>query len=231
MAILEQFGPEIWIADGPTVAAGGGFRYPTRMALIRLSDGTLFAWSPVGLSQALREQVDALGQVRYLIAPNALHDRFLGEWQAAYPEAEIHAAPGLRQRRRDLDFAGELGDTPPPAWADVIDQAPMWGNVITTEVVFFHRPSATALFTDLIQHFPPNWFTGWRAMVARLDLMAGPQPQVPRKFRVAFVDRRAARAALWRILAWPVERVLMAHAAPVETDGRAFLRRAFRWLA
>jgi hypothetical protein len=88
--------------------------------------------------------------------------------------------------------------------------------------------SGTVLFTDLLQQTPKN--TGWRALVARLDLMTGPEPQVPRKFRLAFTDRRAARAALQRILAWPARKVLMAHGTPVEKDAQEFLRRAFAWL-
>lgn len=228
---LEAFGPEIWIASGPTVTAAGGFHYPTRMAVIRLADGALFIWSPIALSDDLRAAVEALGEVRYLIAPNSLHDSFLVEWRDAYPSARLFAAPGLRQRRKDLVFDGDLDDVPDAAWAGEIDQVVMRGNLITTEVVFFHRKSGTAIFTDLIQHFSPRWFSGWRAVIAKLDLMAGPAPEVPRKFRNAFVYRRAARAALARILAWPAERVLMAHGPPVASGGQAFIRRAFRWLS
>jgi hypothetical protein len=229
-AALKPFAPEIWIADGPTVTAGAGFHYPTRMAIIRLAGGGLFVWSPVALSDELRTQVDALGAVQSLVAPNSLHDSFLGEWAVAYPEARLYAAPGLRGRRKDLMFHADLGDTPSPDWEGEIDQVVVRGNLITTEVVFFHRPSGTAIFTDLIQHFSPGWFAGWRAAVARWDLMTAAEPQTPRKFRTAFVDRRAARAALHRIAAWPTQRVLMAHAEPVEADGQAFIRRAFRWL-
>jgi len=107
----------------------------------------------------------------------------------------------------------------------------MQGNLITTEVVFFHITSGTVLFTDLIQQLPASSLSGWRALVAKLDLMVGPEPQVPRKFRVAFTNRRAARDAVGRIFAWPAEKVLMAHGTPVEKDARAFLRRAFQWLA
>lgn len=64
------------------------------------------------------------------------------------------------------------------------------------------------------------------ARVAKLDLMVGPEPSVPRKFRVAFTSRRAARDSLQRIFAWPTEKVLMAHGTPVEKDAQAFLRRA-----
>jgi hypothetical protein len=227
--MLQSFGEEIWLADGPTTSVAG-FRYPTRMAVIRLSGGALFIWSPVPLSEAIRTAVEALGDVRYLIAPNALHHLFLGEWRRAYPAAKVYAPPGLRQRRKDIDFDDDLGDAPAPEWSEEIDQVLVRGNLITTEVVFFHHRSGTAIFTDLIQHFSPTWFTGWRAIVARLDLMTAAEPQVPRKFRNAFVDRRAARAALRRILAWPTRKVLMAHAAPVEDDGQAFIGRAFRWL-
>jgi hypothetical protein len=227
--MLQSFGDEIWLADGPTTSVIG-FRYPTRMVVIRLSGGALFIWSPIPLSEAIRTAVEALGEVRHLIAPNALHHLFLGEWRRAYPSAKVYAPPGLRERRKDIDFDGDLGDAPAPEWSEDIDQVLMPGNLITTEVVFFHHKSGTAIFTDLIQHFSPTWFTGWRAIVAKLDLMTATEPEVPRKFRNAFVDRRAARAALRRILAWPTRKVLMAHAAPVEDDGQAFIGRAFRWL-
>jgi hypothetical protein len=227
--MLRPFGEEIWLADGP-VTDVGGFRYPTRMAVIRLAGGGLFIWSPVALGDDLKAAVDALGAVRYVIAPNALHHLFLGEWQRAYPAARLYAPPGLRARRKDIAFDGDLGDAPAPEWADDIDQVLVHGNLITTEAVFFHRKSRTAIFTDLIQHFDPAWFSGWRAVVARLDLMTAPAPAVPRKFRLAFVNRRAARAALRRIRAWPAQKVLMAHAPPVEADGQAFIARTFRWL-
>ncbi len=228
--MLQKFGPQIWLVDGPVVTAAAGFHYPTRMAVIRLTNGDLLVWSPVALTEDLRAAVDALGQVRHLVPPSTLHDSFVAQWQTAYPAAAVYAPPGLRERRPDIVFAADLGDTPPPAWGDDLDLVLMRGNRITTEVVFFHRPSGTAIFTDLLQQFLPGWFRGWRAIVARLDLMVGAEPSVPRKFRVAFSDRAAARAAVDRILGWPVEQVLMAHGAPVTTDAAAFLRRAFAWL-
>lgn len=227
--MLRPLGAQIWTADGSETAVAG-FRYATRMTIIRLSDGSLFVWSPVALWEALKAEIDVLGDVRHLVAPNSLHHLFLAEWCAAYPQAKLYAAPGLRARRPDLAFDADLGDAPPAAWAEEIDQVVVRGNAITAEVVFFHRPSRTVLFTDLIQHFPRGWFTGWRALVARLDLMTADAPQVPRKFRTAFTDRKAARAALARILDWPAEQVVMAHGPLIEREGQAFIARTFRWL-
>ncbi|MEP2830615.1 DUF4336 domain-containing protein [Parvibaculum sp.] len=227
--MLQQFGDEIWIADGPGIEAIMGFRYPLRMAVMRLADGSLFVWSPIELTGALHAQLDALGPVRHIVAPNTLHHLYIPEWKSAWPEARLHAAPGLSEKRKDIAFDEILGDTPSTGWAGEIDQVVM-KNAIADEVVFFHVKSGTVLFTDLIQHFAKGWFKGWRALVAKLDLMTGPEPAVPRKFRLAFRDRLAARAALARILAWPAQNVVMAHGTPVTGEGRAFLGRAFRWL-
>lgn len=228
-ALLQPFGPRLWLADGP-LAQVAGFSYPTRMAVIQLAEGLLI-WSPVSLTEGLRRELAELGEVRWLVAPNSLHHLFLAEWREAYPGAEMIAAPGLAARRPDLDIDRELGGGLPAEWAGEIDLVLMAGNRITTEAVFFHRASSTVLFTDLVQQFPKGWFRGWRALVARLDQMTEPEPSVPRKFRMAFTDRRAAREALARILVWPCLRVVMAHGRPIEQDGQAFIARAFRWLA
>ncbi|MBX3579829.1 MAG: DUF4336 domain-containing protein [Rhizobiaceae bacterium] len=230
VGVPESFGPNIWVADGPTVVAAAGFHYPTRMCLMRLANADLVVWSPVALSEQLREAVQAIGPVRFLVAPNSLHHSFLGDWQKAYPEALVFAPPGLREKRPDIRFDGDLAEGAMAAWEGEIDVAIVRGNRITTEVVLFHRDSATAIFADLLQQFPAGWFKGWRALVARLDLMVAAEPQVPRKFRLAFTDRQAAREGLGRVLAWPVQNVVMAHGPLVRGGGREFLKRAFGWL-
>ena len=217
--MLKEFGPEIWTAHGPDVTVFG-FHYPTRMAIVRLSDGCLFIWSPTQLTNSLLAEVDAVRQVRHIIAPNSLHHLFLPEGKRAYPGAKVYAPPGLRKKREDIVFDANLGSAPNPDWVEEIDQVLMHGNLITTEVVFFHVKSGTVLFTDLIQQIPTNLISGWRAIVAKLDLMVGPEPSVPRKFRVAFTDRRAARDSLEHILTWPAAKVLMAHGTSVEKDTR-----------
>ncbi|MCQ0986705.1 DUF4336 domain-containing protein [Jiella marina] len=227
---LIPFGPDLWIADGPVVEAAAGFHYPTRMVLVRLESGDLFVWSPVRISHALQAEVDAIGPVRHLIAPNGLHHVFLADWLAVYPQARAHAAPGLRQKRPDIAFATDLGDVADEGWSDEIEQVVV-ANRITTEVVFFHRRSRTVLITDLLQQFPSNWFSGWRAAVAWMDGMIASEPCMPAKFRLAFLGRPAGRTALSRILAWPTDKIVMAHAPLVERGGRALLSRAFARLS
>ena len=228
MSALIAFGPSIWLADGDQVQVAG-FRYPTRATVAALPNGELLVWSPVALAPDLKASIDALGRVSAVVAPNALHHLSVRAWLDAYPQARLYGAPGLT-RRSGLIPDRTLDDASPPEWGADFDVVLLRGNAIAVEAVLFHRPSRTAVFTDLLQQFPPNWFSGWRALAARLDLMTGPEPAVPRKFRIAFRDRTTARADLARIRSWPVEKVVMAHGRPVESDGGVFLARAFGWL-
>ncbi len=231
MQFLRPFGPGIWLCDGPVVQGALGFHFPTRMVLIRLASGELFLWSPVALSGDLRAELSALGPVGHVVAPNTLHHVFIEAWRSACPDATFYAAPGLRVRLPGLLIDEDLGPRPPAAWAGQIDQVVFAGNALATEVVFFHRESGTAIFTDLLQQMPRTWFRGWRGLVARLDLMTGDRPEVPRKFRMALRDRPAGRAALGEVLNWPVRRLVFAHGQPVETGGRNAIVQAFRWLS
>ena len=228
--MLEDFAPDIWLSQGADIVAAMGFDYPTRMAVIRLDGGDLFIWSPVALTDDLRASVDALGPVRHLVAPNTLHHTYIGDWQRAYPEASLYAAPGLRDKRPDLAFDAELGQRPPAQWAHQIDQVVLTGK-LTNEVVFFHKASGTVLFTDLIQQLAPDRYSGWRRIVASLDLMTAPSPSVPRKFRLAFSDKRATRQTVDTILAWPIKHLVMAHGTPVREAGKPALGVRFDWLA
>lgn len=226
--MLTPFGDDIWIAQGGDVSVMG-FAYPTRCAVIRLSGRDLLVWSPIALGDKLKSQIDALGTVTHLVAPNMFHHLFLGRWQAAYPAAQLFGLAGLRDKCPDIRLDGELGEIAEPAWAGQLSQVILC-NRLTDEVVFFHHASRTVIFADIIQQFPRNFHKGWRGVIARLDLMVGDQPNVPRKFRFAFSNRVKARETIGAILDWPIERVLLAHGAPVTRDGHAVLKNAFRWL-
>jgi hypothetical protein len=227
--VLEKISDDIWIADGPTVSFYG-FPYPTRMAIVRLDNDDLWVWSPIDLDSELRSEVEALGRVRHLVSPNKLHHLFLGVWAEAWPGARLHASPGLSRRRRNLEFDGELGDDPDPAWAGQIDQVVFGGSFAMSEVVFFHRRSSTCLVCDLVQRHDPSRQTGWKGRLMRLAGLVGPEGSTPPEWRLSFVNRRRARAAAQTALGWRPERLVIAHGEWAPTDGAGVLRTGLRWL-
>ena len=227
--MLTAFGPSLFVADGPTVSFFG-FPYPTRMAVARLHDGSLWVWSPIALDDELARAVDALGPVRHVVSPNKIHHLFLSAWRERWPEARLHAPPGLARRRSDLRFDAELGDEPSPAWAADLDQTIFRGSFAMEEVVFFHRPSRTAIVGDLVQRHDPSGFPGWKGVLMRLDGLVGEHGSTPREWRASFLRRAPARRARARVLAWQPERLVVAHGACAPAGAARILAEALAWI-
>jgi len=227
--MLEEFGPSLYLADGPVVSFIG-FAYPTRMAVARLSDGGVWVWSPVALTDELANAVDAIGPVRHIVSPNKIHHLFLKEWAERWPDARVYAPPGLAKRKPDLSFDAELGDEPESAWAADIDQVIFRGSVAMEEVVFFHRPSRTAIVCDLIQRHPESQMTGWKGKLMRLDGLVGEQGSTPREWRASFLRRGPARAAREKVIGWSPERLLIAHGECAQNNAAEIIREALSWI-
>ncbi len=227
--MLEEFGPSLYVADGPTVSFFS-FPYPTRMAVARLRDGTAWVWSPIALTPEIERAVDAIGPVRHIVSPNKIHHLFLQEWAERWPDARLHAPPGLAQRRPELQFHAELGDEADPAWAADIDQTIFRGSIAMEEVVFFHRLSRTAIFCDLVQRHDPLLMKGLKGMVMRLDGLVGEHGSTPREWRASFWRRQPARAARARVLAWKPERLMIAHGACAQQNAMQIVERALAWM-
>jgi hypothetical protein len=227
--MLEEFGPNLYMADGPTVSFYG-FPYPTRMAIAKLSDNSAWVWSPIALSEGLAGAVDAIGQVGHIVSPNKLHHLFIGEWAKRWPAARLYAPPGLARKRPDLRFDAELAGEPDPAWAEDIDQVIFRGSFAMEEVAFFHRVSRTAIIGDLVQRFPASEMSGWRGTLMRLDGVVGEHGSTPRDWRASFPRRGAARTARDKVLGWKAERLLIAHGECSQCKATAILTRALGWL-
>lgn len=227
--MLHPFGTDLYSAEGPPVSFYG-FPYPTRMALAKLTDGSLWVWSPIALTDPLAATVDALGPVRHIVSPNKLHHLFLAAWIARWPAARLYAPPGLARKRPDLRFAAELTDDPDQEWAADIDQTIFRGSFAMDEVAFFHRRSRTAIVGDLVQRFPESRMSGWMGLVMRLDGLVGEHGSTPREWRASFLTRGRARRAREKVLGWKPERLLIAHGDCAEHNATAILADALKWI-
>lgn len=227
--MLESFGPSLYVADGPTVSFFG-FPYPTRMAVARLSDGSLWVWSPIALTQELADHMQSIGPVRYIVSPNKLHHLFLQEWADHWPDARLYAPPGLARRKPTLRIHAELDDQPSPPWEADIDQVVFRGSFAMAEVAFFHRASRTAIVGDLIQRLSDETFSGWKGMVMRFSGLVGERGSTPRDWRSSFLRHGPARAALRKVLEWNPERLLVAHGSCAQTGAADIIAAALSWM-
>jgi len=223
---LRAVAENLWVADRPQTFYG--LEVGTRMSVIRLTGRRLLLHSPVVLDAALRSRLDALGEVRYAVAPSRLHHLYAGEVARYYPGVRLWLAPGLERKRPDLRYEAILGDEAPAEWRSEVEQVFCRGRPYENEVAFFHQASRTLLVCDLAFNFGPRSAPLTRLLMKTLRSYGrlGPSKLDPLLVR----DRRAARASLERILAWNFERVIVAHGEIQDTGGRALLREGYAWL-
>ena len=226
--------PDIWVIDGPAIRFYG-MPFSTRATVVRLKSGELWVHSPTKLTDALKDQVSALGPVAHLVAPNWIHYAYVAEWQAAFPKAKSWAAPGVADRaasrKMQVQFDHDLGPKADSPWKGQIEQMIVEGSRIHREAVFFHKASKTLILTDLIENFEPAKMSWWMRPIIRLVGIADPDGQMPKDMRATFRDNcELLRAAVEQMIEWAPERIILAHGRWYETGGVAELRRAFRFV-
>jgi hypothetical protein len=226
LSALKPLSKDIWIAERSQ--SFYGLPVGTRMTVMRLPGERLLLHSPVALDPKLRAELDAIGRVSYVVAPNRVHHLYAGDVAKAYPEARLWIAPGLERKRPDLEFVAILDDESPEEWREEVGQTFVRGRPYENEIVFFHRSSRTLILCDLAFNFGPRAAVSTRFLMKLIRSYGrfGPTKLDPFLIR----DRAAARKSLERILAWNFDRVIVAHGDIVESGGRESLREGYAWL-
>lgn len=232
MGRLREIGRDIHLVEGGVVPFYG-YPYPTRSVVVRLASGRVWVWSPIAYTAALREEIEALGPIAYLVSPNKLHHLFLGDWQKALGEAALYGPAQTVKKRSDLTFAGTLPADTPADWQADFEVVRVAGSLVMEEIAFFHRPSATLILADLSENFSEaflkkHWSAGQRLMARIIGIVEG-QGHAPLDWRLTFLDRRSVRAARDRFLELAPANVVMAHGEWVKGDGRRFIERSMDW--
>ncbi|TCU65544.1 short-subunit dehydrogenase [Bradyrhizobium sp. R2.2-H] len=232
-ATLTKATNDIWIVDDRPISAAG-LRLPVRMTVIRLLNGDLILHSPVRYSVALRDELERLGPIKYLMAPNVAHWMFLQAWQKELPEARTFAARGLSARRQvreaGLRIDRELGASTPQDWAAELETVPVQAPMFS-EVEIFDKRSRTLVLTDLVENLDPHHLPPSNQAVASLLGIAKPHGMAPIYLRMLLrLGGRSVQAAAERLVGLAPERVIFAHGDWFETDGTQRLRQSLRWL-
>jgi hypothetical protein len=225
--MLRRLDRDLWMTQHPLRFLGA--EVGTRMTVFRLKDGSLLIHSPVPVDAPTQAELDGLGPVRFVVAPNRYHHLFVAEYARNYPQAKIFGAPGLDSKRRDLRFDAILGQAAPAEWDGELDQTIFQAFPPLNEVVFFHRSSRTIVFTDLLINIRTSesmytrflmWLDGGLGHVA-----------VPRSFRLLLKMRRArVRETIEQIMSWEFDRLSLAHGEIVERGAKAIVRNAWSFL-
>lgn len=221
--MFNEIGPGIWETDFPHRVFG--LVFGRRLVLVRLPNGGLWAHSSLAPTTRLRANIATLGEIRHIVGPNMVHDAYLNEFSRAYPLAQFHTAPGLPSANEELRPGLPLTDQPHPDWAPIMDQHLVQGMPRLNEVEFFHRPSRTLILTDLAFNIGPPRPLGTQLFFRLYGAWKkfGPTPAA----RALIKEKADFQRSLRQILTWDFDRIIPAHGAVIERDGKKQFQAAF----
>jgi hypothetical protein len=195
------------------------------MTIVRVGDDGLILISPCPIDAALAAEIDALGTVRAVIAPNAFHYLYFVDVAERYPDAARFLAEGVAKKLGGGPCDSvTLGAEPSPLWKAELEQCLIEGAPLSNEVVFYHGASRTLILTDLCFNFNPAP-GGWPGIFLRV-MGAHGRLATSRLMRFVLKDRAKTRVALERILSWDFEMIIVTHGSIVQKDGRRLFGEA-----
>jgi membrane protein implicated in regulation of membrane protease activity len=144
---LVNLAPGVWTSA--EIVRLPAIRFPVRVGVFRLGDGSLMLVSPTPRIGELAAEISALGPVSAIVEPNALHHLGLAAARAAFPAARSFGPPGLAGKISGQPLPEPLVDGPGVPWSGAVDLVAVEGMPHTEETVLFHRSSRTLWVTDL----------------------------------------------------------------------------------
>jgi hypothetical protein len=196
------------------------------MTVLPLAAGEVALVSPIAIDEPMAEAIRALGEVRFIIAPNLLHHLYVADAMARFPEATLLAPRGLASKRADLLVSGALDDPFPAGIAEHVEVVRLEGAPVVDEFVLFHAASGTLVVTDLVFNVldPKGFVTNLVLLLVGCRGRLG----VSRAWWHFVKDRAAMRASLARVMALPFTRVVVAHGENLDADAKPRLEEALR---
>ena len=92
---LEHLGDGVWTVAGEISMPLGHF--PRRMTVVVLEGARLLVWSAIPMRDAAMAQLEALGDVAFLVVPGVAHRLDWRPWKRRYPGARVVCAPGAQE--------------------------------------------------------------------------------------------------------------------------------------
>jgi hypothetical protein len=230
---LKPFAENIYIVDGEIVNFYG-LPFTTRMTVVKLASGDLFIHSPIPLKQNTKAELDKLGTVKYLIAPNKIHYWYLDAFQEEYPEAITFTAKGVQDRARkngkNLKVDYVLEDTMNKFFNDEIEHVIMHGNRFMEEVEFYHKPSNTLILTDIFENFEQQKISLPFRILAWLGGALSPWGGTTRDQQMLYFGHNLElKKSLQKLMSWDVEKIILAHGKCITENAKQELDRVFKW--
>jgi len=225
---LERLDEGLFTVEGEIVMPLG--RFPRRMTVVALSAGRVAIWSAIPLREAEMAEIEAMGEVAFLIVPGIGHRLDIIPWKARYPYARVVCTAGAQKGVEEVvsvDATGDVLDDPHVHLETVAGVGELEGALTVRR-----EGRLTLVVNDILANVRHPHGLGANIM-ARLLGFGVKRPRIPRIGKRMFVKDIAALAAEFR--RWAAEpgltRVVVSHGDVIEKNPRAVLARVAADLA
>jgi hypothetical protein len=224
----------VWIVDSGPMTAMGFIHLPIRMTVLRLDDGSLVLHSPTRFTATLKQELEQVGPIAHLVAPNSAHWMFVKQWQDRCPAVRTWGAPGLDRRRQvrrmGVRIDQEMQEGPLAHWPDEIDRVLIEGAGFA-EVALFFKQAKLVVLTDLVVNLEASKLPLALRPAARLVGVLAPDGKAPLYLRALIKLKRAqSHQAAKRLIAYKPELAIFTHGRWFDSGAEEKLRKSLAWL-
>ena len=224
---MRKISTRMWVHEDSMAMLGT--RLALRMTIVKLSDDSLWMWSPTPHNPQIQNRVAAMGEVKHIVAPSNGHNLFVEAWQNAFPDAALYVAAGIPKKRPNLKGYTLLRDLDTAPWQEELEMLPMDGAPFFDEHMFYYGRSNTLLVTDFFQNYTGVKQKGLGGILSKLIFepigFKGKCLAPPLKTKFAVKDKKALRVSLDKLWDLDIETVVPAHGDILEQDAKQDIRR------
>ena len=219
---LNQWHEDLWTVDTPFKFFGISFG--NRMTVMRVGVD-LILHSPVAYSEALANEISALGEVRYLVSPNNFHHLHINGWRDTFPDAKVIGPQSQSKIKLDDSLTPELIGTLEQQCLEQIKIIEIQGMPKLNEYVFIHEPSQTLILTDLAFNIyePLNVISRFTFKAYGVYQTFGPT----RLIHMLIKEPQAFQQSLEEINQTNFDRIIISHGKVIESGGKDIFNQAF----
>ena len=171
----------------------------TRMTVISTPAG-LVLYSPVALDDAAITDIQAIGEVCTIIAPNLYHHMYLRAAIAAFPAARVLVPDGLAAKIGPIPGSHPITDKADPDLPNGLEHHVFSGHAIR-ETSLFHRPTGTLITADLLYNYQREGFTAEKVFFGLMGIYG--RPGVPFYHRFAIEEKASVSRLIEQVRYWP----------------------------
>jgi len=199
------------------------------MTVVRLAQSRLVVFSAIALNDDEMASLEAYGRPAFLVVPSDKHRLDAKIWKTRYPAMQVIAPEGARAKVAEIVPV----DTVSPNFADAnVQFVTVPGTRDKESALVVRTPTGTTLIlNDIVGNI--NSASGLGGWLLRIAGFAGTKAQIPRVVKMALI--KDANALRTQLLQWAeiesLNRILVSHGSPIETNPRETLRTLARSLA